>query len=85
MGQLVNKERLHETMAKVKLSEEIRKAQAAAEAAAVEEEISSKQRKAEEKLRLKKSDDYKREQEIARIKVRFQKTLSFIVYCHDCT
>ncbi|KAL3802312.1 hypothetical protein HJC23_007137, partial [Cyclotella cryptica] len=68
MGQLVNKERLHETMAKVKLSEEIRKAEAAAEAAAIEEEISSRRRRTEEKLMVKSSNDHKKEQEIARIK-----------------
>jgi hypothetical protein len=57
LGQLVNKERLHETMAKMKLNEEVRRVEAAAEAAAIEKEISMRRRQVEEKLQAKKQQE----------------------------
>ena len=61
----MNKERLHETMAKMKLGEELRRAEAAAEAAKIEKEISLRRRQVEEKLQAKK----KREEEMIRLQV----------------
>ena len=63
LGQLVNKERLHETMAKMKLSEELRKAEAAAEAAKIEREISIRRKRVEEKVQAEK----RREKEMLRL------------------
>jgi hypothetical protein len=57
LGQLVNKEQLHETMAKMKLNEEVRRMEAAAEAAAIEKEISLRRRQVEEKLQAKKRQE----------------------------
>lgn len=49
MGQLVNKERLHETLAKLKLSEETRKKESLEEEAKAEEEIARRKREIEAK------------------------------------
>lgn len=52
-------------MAKMKLGEEVRRAEAAAEAAKIEEEISLRRRQVEEQLQAKK----KREEEMLRLQV----------------
>ena len=49
MGQLVNKERLHETLAKLKLSEEIRKKETLEEEKKLEEEIARRKKEIEAK------------------------------------
>jgi len=57
-------------MAKLKLSEELRKEQAAAEAAAIEKEIALKRKRTEEKLQAKKMREHFTKRVTSRIKVR---------------
>lgn len=78
LGQLVNKERLHETMAKMKLSEELRKVEAAKEAAAIEREISLRRKQVEEQLQAKK----RREEEMRKLKVRYYFVILFSNQLH---
>jgi hypothetical protein len=56
-------------MAKMKLSEELRKVEAVAEAAAIEKEIESRQKRMEEKRKAKERIEDLKKQESLRIEV----------------
>lgn len=65
-------------MAKMKLSEELRKVEAAKEAAAIEREISLRRKQVEEQLQAKK----RREEEMRKLKVRYYFVILFSNQLH---
>ena len=68
-------------MAKMKLSEELRKVEAAKEAAAIEREISLRRKQVEEQLQAKK----RLEEEMRELKVRYDFVILFNYTCHLTT
>ena len=75
MGQLVNKQRLHETLAKLKLSEEIRNKESLEEERKAEEELARRKREIKAKIEAKNAEAASRAANASSNVSRFAKSL----------
>jgi len=85
MGQLVNKQRLHETLAKLKLSEEIRNKESLEEERKAEDELARRKREIKAKIEAKNAEAASRATNISSNVSRFAKSLpiSTLQTSHD--